>query len=140
MSRAVALIEKASPDAARVVSVRGEIDVGSTPALRDWLTRASEGGRCSVVLDLRGVSFLAVSGLYVLCDEQHRMADHQARLTIVCTDRRALQLFEVCRLDGALDIVPRPDEACDGPWNGADTERAGRLAAWMERYSSAESA
>nr|MDQ5807955.1 STAS domain-containing protein [Actinomycetota bacterium] len=72
MSRALALIESDAPDGGRVVTVRGEVDVGSTGALRDWLARASDRGRRSVVVDLRGVQFLAVSGLYVLCDEQHR--------------------------------------------------------------------
>ena len=59
----------------------------------------------SVVVDFRGVEFLAVSGLYVLCDEAQRMALHRARLTVVCTNPRALQLFRVCRLDDALDVV-----------------------------------
>ena len=135
MGTAVALIDQVAPDGERVVAVRGEIDVGSTPSLRDWLSRASEGGRHPVTLDLRGVPFLAVSGLYVLCDEQHRMARNQARLTIVCNDPRALQLFSVCRLDGVLHVVPELEQAADGAWNLEDEERSERLAEWLQRYA-----
>ena len=139
MSRALALIEPDAADGSRIVTVRGEVDVGSTPALRDWLARASDGGRRSIVVDLRGVQFLAVSGLYVLCDEQHRMASHRARMTILCTDPRALQLFTVCRLDTVLHLAPDRAAAPSGPWSEDDEARTERLRAWLQRYS-AESA
>ena len=105
---------------------------GSTPSLREWLARASEGGRQSLVVDLRNVDFMAVSGLYVLCDEQARMARHHARLTIVCASARMLQLFEVCRLMDVLRIVPSRAELDGEAW-GADDERARRAAGGVAR-------
>jgi anti-anti-sigma factor len=135
MSGPLALIEDAPADGGRVVALRGEIDVGSTPALREWLGRASEGGSRSLVVDLRNVDFMAVSGLYVLCDEQARMARNHARLSIVCSSGRMLQLFEVCRLIDVLHIVPHRS-ALDGEcWGREDDRRAARLEAWLERYS-----
>jgi anti-sigma B factor antagonist len=139
MARAVALIEADSPGESWVVDVRGEIDVGSAPSLREWLLRASDGGRRSVVVDLRRVEFLAIGGLYVLCDEQHRMVAHRARLTVVCSDARALQLFEACGLEEVLHVVPAPDDAAAPPWSEEDEARAERLALWLARYA-AESA
>jgi anti-sigma B factor antagonist len=138
MSAPLALIEDGPAADGRVVALRGEIDVGSTPALREWLGRASEGGRRSLVIDLRNVDFMAVSGLYVLCDEQARMARHRARLTIVCDNPRMLQLFEVCRLIDVLRIV-RSRAAIDGEaWGVDDDSRVERLEAWLERYSSGD--
>jgi anti-sigma B factor antagonist len=142
MARAVALIsaDSASRDGTRVIDVRGEIDVASAPSLRDWLMRASDGGRRSVVVDLRGVEFLAITGLYMLCDEQQRMVAHRARLTVVCSDARALQLFAVCRLDEVLHVVDSRDDALAGaPWAAEDEALADRLVEWLARYS-AESA
>ena len=52
MSAPLALIEDGPVADGRVVALRGEIDVGSTPSLREWLARASEGGRQSLVVDL----------------------------------------------------------------------------------------
>jgi anti-anti-sigma factor len=135
MSAPLALIEDGSVTDGRVVALRGEIDVGSTPALREWLARASEGGRQSLVVDLRNVEFMAVSGLYVLCDEQARMARHQARLTVVCASARMLQLFEVCRLLDVLRIVPTRSDLDTVAWTLDDERRAERLEAWLERYS-----
>ena len=139
MRGAVALIEADSYGVDRVVTVRGEVDVGSAPSLRDWLSRASDGGTRSVCVDLRGVQFLAISGLYVLCDEAARMAREHVRLTIVCTDPRVLQLFSVCRLDDVLHLVDARPADEPPPWSGDDDARAERLAAWLRRYA-AESA
>ena len=135
MRGALALIEPDRSGGGRVVSVRGEIDVGTTSALREWLARASEGGRRSVTVDLRGVRFLAVGGLYVLCDEARRMAARRARLTVVCTDDRILQLFSVCLLDDVLHLVPTPPGDAPPKWSGEDDERTARLEAWLRRHA-----
>jgi anti-sigma B factor antagonist len=131
----LALIEAGAPSAYRVVSLRGELDVGSTPSLRDWLNRCSDGGRRSMIVDLARVEFMAVSALYVLCDEQQRMAHHRARLVVVCPDPRILQLFEICRLGEALCVVRSRTEIPLGAWAEDDATRADRLEAWLERYS-----
>ena len=139
MAAPLALIEDGSGRGGRVVALRGEIDVGSTPSLRDWLSRASEGGRRSLVVDLTKVDFMAVSGLYVLCDEQARMAPHHARLTIICSSQRMRQLFEVCRLDDVLRIVAGRDELEEASWSMEDEQRAERLEAWLDRYAAGQS-
>lgn len=135
MSAPLALIEDGPVADGRVVALRGEIDVGSTPSLREWLARASEGGRRSLVVDLRNVDFMAVSGLYVLCDEQARMARNHARLTILCASPRILQLFDVCRLMDVLRIVPSRAALDGAAWGVEDDRRAERLDAWLDRYS-----
>ena len=135
MAAPLALIEDGPPAGARLVTLRGEIDVGSTPSLREWLSRASEGGTRSLTVDLSHVEFMAVSGLYVLCDEQARMGRHRARLTVVCAGARILQLFEVCRLADVLRVVPDRASAGPGAWEPEDDERSVRLGAWLDRYA-----
>jgi anti-anti-sigma factor len=135
MAAPLALIEEGHHDGSRIIALRGEIDVGSTAALRDWLTRATGGGRSSVAVDFRHVEFMAVSGLYVLCDEQQRMVPHRARLTVVCADPRILQLFEVCHVTDVLPIVATRDDVPVTGWSAADDARARRLTDWLERYT-----
>ena len=139
MRAPLALIEDAPSEDERVISLRGEIDVGSTPTLREWLSRASEGGRRSVTVDFTHVDFMAVSGLYVLCDEQARMARLRARLTVVCASPRILQLFEVCRLSDVLHVVPSRAALAVDAWSDDDAALAERLEAWLERYATGES-
>ena len=135
MGAPLALIEDGAGSGERVIALRGEIDVGSTDALQDWLARASGGGRHSVVVDFEHVDFMAVSGLYVLCDEQQRMAEHHARLTVVCAKPRILQLFAICRLADVLPIVARREEVAEVAWSEEDDARSVRLREWLERYA-----
>ena len=136
MAAPLALIEDTPLGDTRVVSVRGEVDVGSTASLRDWLDRASAAGTRSVAVDLQHVEFMAVSGVYVLCDEAARLARSTAQLTVVCCNPRTLRLFEVCRLGDVLRVV-HDREAIEpaGTWGPEDDERAARLEAWLERYA-----
>ena len=136
MPAPLALIEDAPHGDARIVSVRGEIDVGTTPALREWLDRASERGCRSVAVDLEYVDFMAVSGVYVLCDEAARLAHNEAQLTVVCRHERLLRLFAVCRVDDILHVVPdRASISPAGSWDRDDAVRASRLGEWLDRYA-----
>ena len=135
MAAPLALIEDAPFGDVRVVAIRGEIDVGTTPMLREWLDRASFGGTRSVAVDVERVDFMAVSGVYVLCDEAARMAANEAQLTVVCTRPSILRLLQVCRLDDVLRVVPdRASIAQAGVWEDEDDVRWTRLDAWLERY------
>ena len=136
MPAPLALIEDTPKGDTRIVSVRGEVDVGTTASLRDWLDRASAGGTRSVAVDLEHVEFMAVSGVYVLCDEAARLAANSAQLTVVCDQPRTLRLFEVCRLGDVLRVVPSR-EAIEpaGTWGPEDEQRTVRLEAWLDRYA-----
>ena len=138
MSAPLALIEDGPFAGTRIVTLRGEVDVGGTPALREWLSRASDGGHRSLAVDLSHVEFLAVSGLYVLADEQSRMARNQARLTVICSATRFLQLFDVCGLGGVLHVVASRSSLRGQAWEPADEDRAERLLIWLERYASGQ--
>jgi anti-anti-sigma factor len=132
----LALIEDAPAADVRVLALRGELDVGTTPALRDWLAKASEGGRRPLAVDLSSVDFMAVSSLYVLCDEQARMARHRAQLTLVCPSPRLLELIEVCQLTGVLRVVGSRAELDGDGWSVGDDQRTERLRRWLTRYAS----
>lgn len=135
--RTLALIEDLPRSEERLVILRGEIDVGSTETLRDWISRASDGGQRSIVVDISHVEFMAVSGLHVLCEEQTRLARHRARLTVVGAGPRIRQLFDVCRLNGVIHVVASRSALAARAWDADDDARTMRLEQWMSRYATA---
>ena len=106
MPNALALIADDQGQGPPVVSVRGEIDVGTAPTLGEWLEAASEHGTRSVVVDLSAVTFIAGAALHVLCDQQERLIASGQSLTVVCDKPELLKLFELVELPGVLTIVP----------------------------------
>lgn len=131
MPAALALIEDAAVTSGRpVLAVRGELDVDTVAALRDWLTTATDAGRRSAVVDLTAVRFLAAGALHALCDEQERLLDEGEGLTLVCSNPQLLHLFELVELDAVFDIVATRGEAGE---THAHATPSAHLSAWVER-------
>ena len=56
-----------------VVHLRGEVDVSTSPLLRNQLSSVIDRGAASLVLDVRRLSFIDSSGLGVLVETLERM-------------------------------------------------------------------
>lgn len=129
---ALALIEDhLAPQGASTIAVKGELDLGTTPALREWLGAATDGGRRSAVLDLSDVTFMDASALHALCDEQERLLESGEALTVVCSRPSLLYLFDLIELGGVLDIVPTRSAAADVR---PQVRPYAHLADWLDRH------
>src|SRR5947207_7815093 len=115
-----------------VLTVRGDLDVGTTPALNAWLSAATDNSTRSAIIDLSGVTFMAGAALHALCDEQERLLAQGdgTGLTVVCQHPQLLALFRLVELEGVLEVVPTR--------KAARAARAGispsqHLAGWVAR-------
>lgn len=80
-----------------IVSIGGEIDMSTTPELREILTRVASAGHDDVVLDLTDVTFLGSAGAVMLLGAASTLA--RRPMVLVAVDpavRRPLQLLGVC--------------------------------------------
>lgn len=90
-----------APDGERViVRVVGEIDLSTADDVKGPLLELFDSGFESVVLDLRGVSFLDSSGTGVLINSHRYAEDRGAHLSIVVGASRSREVLE---LSGAID-------------------------------------
>jgi len=98
---------------AHVVTVAGELDVATAPALRNELDRISAEGATDTVVDLLAVSFVDSVGLGILIAASKRMKARGGALRIVCDDRRIALIIEVTGLDRVLPIHTTLREALE---------------------------
>ncbi len=94
-----------------VVSVSGEVDVYSAPALKESLTELLKSGVDTVVVDLTAVAFLDSTGLGALVEARSATTEAGGTLPLVCNQERILKLFAITGLDGVFSIHPTIDEA-----------------------------
>ena len=88
----------------RVLTVRGEIDVTTTPRVRAQLIALLSEGRPNVVVDLEGVDFLDSSGLGALVAALKLARSRSGELRIVCDQQRSVRkVLEVTGLERVLD-------------------------------------
>lgn len=82
---------------ARAVTVRGEVDMGTAPALTAKVTEElSHGGR-TVVLDMSGVTFFGVSGLTSLLDASSLARRTGKTLVLTACSPAVLRMLNLTR-------------------------------------------
>jgi anti-sigma B factor antagonist len=100
-----------SRDGWTVVSIYGELDVASAPALRERLVELVTQGYHHLVLDLEGLDFLDSTGLGAIISALKRARTNGGDLRLVCTQSRIRRLFEITALDKAFPLHSSLDDA-----------------------------
>lgn len=103
-----------------VLRVSGELDLVTSPALRQSVHDVVAEGRHSIVLDLSGVVFCDSSGVGVLIAVRRLMRSCRGRLRLILPAQGAADGSHVNRVLAALgvrrlfDVYPDVDAAVDG--------------------------
>ncbi|RLK62342.1 STAS domain-containing protein [Actinokineospora cianjurensis] len=105
--------EFADRDDAVLLHVRGEIDMGTAPALREHLEAAVTRGPADapVLLDLTKVGFLASAGLALLVEYHTRCRDSGRSLRVLTDGGAVLRAIQVSSLDNVLEVHPSIEAA-----------------------------
>ncbi|HZU40397.1 MAG TPA: STAS domain-containing protein [Solirubrobacteraceae bacterium] len=93
-----------------VVSLYGELDLASSPALEDELERLLATAPSVVVIDLRELDFMDSTGLSVLIRAHHRAHEAGHRLAVVNGTRQVRRLLSLTGLAERLTVVDDPRE------------------------------
>jgi anti-sigma B factor antagonist len=94
-----------------VVSVTGEIDSFTSPALEQELDWVLGDGASNAVVDLGGVDFIDSTALRVLLKALPRFSQRGGNLVLVSDDRRVLRTLEITGLDRKFTVEPKLSEA-----------------------------
>jgi len=110
-----------------VLHVRGELDLMTSPVLRQRVHDVVADGHHSLVVDLSDVFFCDSSGVGVLVAARRLIRSCQGRLRLILPDRGADDGSHVNRVLGALGVRRLFDVHPD--LDSATTEEAGPLSA-----------
>lgn len=104
-------VEVDERDGVTVLAVGGELDLGSSPRLRDAALRRLLAGDRDLVLDLTGLEFLDSTGLGVVVAVLKRARTLGAELRLVITRERVRAPFRITGVDGLLPVHEDLDAA-----------------------------
>lgn len=110
-----------------VVGVTGEIDVATAPALRDSVLGLLNRGATSLVLDLRGVTFVDSTGVGSLLRVHHRAALLGGSVHFVADHPAVLRVLDLMQLRRRLHVTPTVaavDDCCPALRRGAPVSTA----------------
>ena len=89
-------------DTARVAAV-GELDLATVPQVRAQLDQLADAGFSSLVLDLRGTSFLDATGLRLALDWHAHARTHHLEFSILPGPPAVMRIFDIT---GVADRLP----------------------------------
>jgi anti-sigma B factor antagonist len=86
------------------VTVEGEVDVATAPAVRDELYRLIESGSKRIVVDLGGMEFIDSTGLGVFVGALKRSREGGGELQLRSLRPAAHKIFDITGLSTAFSI------------------------------------
>jgi anti-sigma B factor antagonist len=94
-----------------VVEVAGDLDMATSPQLRDGLQRILDAGTRNVVIDLAGVGFMDSSALGTLVVMFKAFRAGGGRLCLAAVQRQARSILAVTSVDRAIDVYDTVPDA-----------------------------
>ena len=94
-----------------VLAVKGEVDLYTSPQLKDKVTEIIEQGQSRIVIDLTDVGFMDSSGLGVLVTALKRARERDGTLALVAPEGSVHKVLTITGLDRVFPIHQSVTEA-----------------------------
>jgi anti-sigma B factor antagonist len=93
-----------------ILELEGELDIASSAMLQETLALANhERGPDTVVLDLRGLSFLDSTGLKAIFSARKAVSDRGQQFAVTPGSEQVQRLLSLTHLDEHLRTIDSPD-------------------------------
>ncbi|NJD55952.1 MAG: STAS domain-containing protein [Nitrospirae bacterium] len=96
-----------------VVSLTGEIDMHSSPVLREKLLVLIKDRPQKLIVNFRDVSYIDSSGIATFVEGLKHMKTYNGRLQFSEIPRDILEIFSFSKLDKVFEIYASLDDAVD---------------------------
>lgn len=97
-----------------LLKVSGEIDMLTSPILRQGIAEQLGAERARLLVDLERVDFLGTSGLAALVEARSAAEEHNVELWLVCTNRQVLRPLEIAGLTSLFRIAESAAQVLGG--------------------------
>ena len=98
---------------AAIVGLTGEVDVYTSPRLKQEIVDLLNEGFTKIIVDTTKVEYLDSTGLGVLIGGLKRARERDGDLRLICDNPRILRIFEITGLTKIFDIHANEAEALD---------------------------
>ena len=96
---------------AEQVDVSGEIDVYTSPKVKDTINALIEKGAYNLIVNLEQVRYIDSTGLGVLIGALKKVREHEGHIFLVCVDQQIKKVFTITGLVKIFRIFNTNEEA-----------------------------
>jgi len=104
-------IAQDSPPGAGILTLRGTLDMATSPLLRNALREAAQSGKDAIVVDLTRVEYIDSTGLGSLIGAQRRARERSGSVRLVVKEGPLSRLFNITGLVRVFGVYPTVNDA-----------------------------
>jgi anti-sigma B factor antagonist len=97
---------------ASIVDLNGEIDVYTSPKVKETISELIDKGHYALVINLENVRYIDSTGLGVLIGGLKRVREHSGSVNLVCTNPQIKKIFDITGLSKIFGIYDNEKAAC----------------------------
>ena len=97
-------IEKTQSSDGSSIRVAGEVDLYSSPELRNAILSAIPSAGGGLEIDLEGVTYIDSSGVATLVEGMRSAREHGIGFVLVAPSQAVMQVLELARLDSVFEV------------------------------------
>ena len=95
---------KALGELAKLIEVQGELDVYTSPKLKEAIADVVDNAKTNLVIDLNNVRYIDSTGLGVLIGTLKKIRENGSQMMLVCNVSQILSVFSITGLSKILTI------------------------------------
>lgn len=99
------------PNGVHLAEVQGEIDVYTSPKVKESVSELIEKGHYNLVISLEGVRYIDSTGLGVLIGALKKVREHNGSIGLICTNPQIKKIFNITGLVKIFGIYKSEEEA-----------------------------
>ncbi len=96
------------------INIEGEIDVYTSPKVKEALNDLIQKGNNNIIVNLEGVSYIDSTGLGVLIGALKRVKENNGDIKLVCTNLQIKKIFDITGLVKIFDLYDSEELALKG--------------------------
>ena len=105
---------RAMADDTQAIEVHGEIDVYTSPKVKEIITELIEKGNYNLIINLEGVRYIDSTGLGVLIGALKKVREKDGCINLVCNNPQIKKIFNITGLVKIFGIFKTEEEAQKG--------------------------
>jgi anti-sigma B factor antagonist len=98
-------------DTVHAVTIQGDVDIATSPQVKEVIGNIMAGGCHNLIIDLQGVRYIDTTGMVVLVHALKRIREKQGRIVIVCVNARICKFFALTGLQHVFTIYDSIESA-----------------------------
>ncbi len=107
-------IRQREQDRASIIEVSGEVDLYSSPTMRNALLKLVRAKAMAIIINLKGVSYMDSSGIATLVEGLQRCREYGGSFRLAELKPDVRRVFRLARLTDAFEIYADEAEALRG--------------------------